>query len=432
MRPDEASRIEGDDGSRTTPSQKKWAALRRRPRRTTILRYNKAMPRYHRLGQLPRYRHTQFRKPNGELYSEQLFSTRGFSGPMATMYHINLPTEVAGWEDIGDVSVKFLTDEALRHRHLKTRTMPARGDALSGRIPLMGNNDVIWYQVHVAEQMKDFYKNAEGDELLFVHNGSGVCETMFGDINFSPGDYLVIPRGTIYRMQFDSLPTMMLAIESHGPIEIPNRYRNEVGQLLEHAPYSERDIRPPHELKTYDQEGEFHVIVKARKRHTRYTYRFHPFDIVGWDGFCYPWAFNIKDFAPITGKLHMPPPIHQTFHGHNFVICSFCPRILDFHPDAIVVPYNHSNVDSDEVLYYCNDKFGSRKGIEEGSITLHPLGIPHGPQPGAVEASIGATKTEELAVMLDTYYPLMLTEQALALEDPNYWKSWQTKQLSGV
>lgn len=384
------------------------------------------MPRYVRLGQVPKRRHIQFRQPNGQLYAEELISTRGFSGPMTLCYHINLPTEVQAWEDLGDVRPRFLDAEPLRHRHLKTARMQPMGDAVSGRIALMGNNDVIWYQALVGEQMKDFYKNAEGDECLFIHNGSGTLESMFGNVEFHPGDYLVIPRGTVYKLRFSELPVKMIAIESHGPIEVPRRYRNEYGQLLEHAPYYERDIRPPSELVTYDEKGDFKVLVKARGRMTRYTYRFHPFDVVGWDGFVYPWAFSIHDFAPIVGKLHMPPPIHQNFQGHNFVICSFCPRVLDFDPEAVPVPYNHSNVDSDEVLYYCNDKFGSRKGIEEGSITLHPLGIPHGPQPGAVEKSLGATRTEELAVMLDTFHPLMLTEDALKLEDPDYWKSWQT------
>lgn len=385
------------------------------------------MPRYHRLGNLPDQRHTQFRKPDGGLYAEQLISTRGFSGPMSLTYHINQPTEVGAWEDMGSVQPTLLKDEALHHRHLRTNRMPAKGDAVSGRVPLMGNSDCIWFQATVAEQMSDFYKNAEGDEMLFIHDGSGTMESMYGDIPFEPGDYLVIPRGTIYRLVFDSLPVRMIAVESHGPIEIPRRYKNEIGQLLEHAPYHERDIRPPSALQTHDVRGEFFVQVKARGRIIRYNYKFHPYDIVGWDGFVYPYAFSIHAFSPITGKLHMPPPIHQTFQGAGFVICSFCPRMLDYHPNAVVVPYVHSNVDSDEILYYCNDKFGSRKGIEEGSITIHPLGIPHGPQPGAVEASIGATRTEELAVMLDTHAPMFLTKEALEIEDPEYWKSWQTR-----
>lgn len=383
------------------------------------------MPRYVKLGNLPRKRHTQFRKPDGGLYAEQLFSTRGFSGPMSTMYHNHLPTEVKAWEDRGEVKVKFLEDEALRHRHLLTHKMKPCGDAIEGRVPLMGNNDVIWSFACVADQMDYYYKNAEGDELLFIHDGSGHMESMFGRIDFIPGDYIVVPRGTIYKLHFDSLPVRVLTVISHGPIETPRRYRNEYGQLLEHAPYSERDIRPPSVLETHDEAGDFQVLIQARQRMTMYTYPYHPLDVVGWDGYVFPYAFNINDFAPIVGKLHMPPPIHQTFQGHNFVICSFCPRLLDFDENAVPIPYNHSNVDSDEVLYYCNDKFGSRKGIEEGSITLHPLGIPHGPQPGAVEASLGAKKTEELAVMLDTFHPLKLTKAALQIEDEDYWKSWR-------
>ncbi len=385
------------------------------------------MPRYVALGELPKQRHIQFRKPDGGLYAEELFGTRGFSGPMSLMYHINLPTEVKSWEDRGSVKPTFLDDEALRHRHLRTSRMSPMGDAISGRICLMGNQDVLWSQVYIAEQMTHYYKNADADECLFVHDGEGELQTMFGTVPFTPGDYLLIPKGVIYRLEFKSLPVRMIAIESFGPIDIPRRYRNEVGQLLEHAPYQERDIRPPSTLVTIDKREDTQVLIKARQRHTMYTYPYHPFDIVGWDGYDFPYAFSIHDFAPITGKLHMPPPIHQTFQAPGFVICSFCPRMLDFHPQAVPVPYNHSNVDSDEVLYYCNDKFGSRKGIEEGSITLHPLGIPHGPQPGAVEASLGATKTEELAVMLDTHRPLMMTEAALALEDSEYWKSWQVR-----
>lgn len=385
------------------------------------------MPRYHRLGDLPQKHHVQFRKPDGGLYTEQLFSTRGFSGPMSTLYHINQPTEVVGWEDLGSVAPTFLDDEPVRHRHLLTADMPARGDAITGRTCILGNQDVTWSQAKVAEQMPHFYKNADGDECLFIHDGSGTLESLFGPITFRPGDYLVIPRGTIYRLNFDSLPVRLIALVSFGPIEVPRRYRNEYGQLLEHAPFSERDLRAPESLPVHDERAPHSVLIRARNRHTLYHYPYHPLDVVGWDGYVFPFAFNINDFSPITGKLHMPPPIHQTFAGKGFVVCSFCPRMLDYHPEAIAVPYNHSNVDSDEVLYYVNDKFGSRKGIYEGSITLHPLGIPHGPQPGAVEASLGATRTEELAVMVDTFHPFKLTAEAVAIEDPNYWKSWQTR-----
>jgi homogentisate 1,2-dioxygenase len=384
------------------------------------------MPRYVRLGELPHKHHTQFRKPDGSLYTEQLFSTRGFSGPMSTMYHVNQPTEVSGWDDRGSVAVTYLENEPLRHRHLKTARMKPCGDFVSGRIPLMGNQDVIWHQALVAEPFEGFYKNADGDECLFIHDGSGTMESIFGTIDFHPGDYLVIPRGTIFRLNFDSYPVRMIAILSFGPIEVPRRYRTEYGQLMEHAPYTERDIRPPDRLVTHSEREPGQVLIRARNRHTLYHYPYHPLDVVGWDGYVFPFAFSLHDFSPITGKLHMPPPIHQTFQGQGFVVCSFCPRMLDYHPQAIAIPYNHSNVDSDEVLYYCNDKFGSRKGIEEGSITLHPLGIPHGPQPGAVEASLGATKTDELAVMVDTFHPFRLTRESTLIEDPDYWKSWQT------
>lgn len=386
------------------------------------------MPRYVQLGEVPRKHHIQFRQPNGDLYAEQVFSTRGFSGPMSTLYHVNLPTEVSGWEDRGSIKPLYLEDEPLRHRHLKTRRLKPCGDAITGRIALMGNNDLEWHQAVVAEQMDTYYKNADGDECLFVHDGSGTLESLFGTLSFKPGDYLVIPRGTVYKLNFDSLPVRMLALVSFGPIEIPRRYRNEYGQLLEHAPYTERDLRPPTELPVHTERTPTQVLIRSRNRLTLYTYPYHPLDVVGWDGYVFPYAFNINDFQPITGAFHMPPPIHQTFQAQNFVVCSFCPRMLDYHPEAIAVPYNHSNVDSDEVLYYCNDKFGSRKGIEEGSITLHPLGIPHGPQPGAVEASLGARRTEELAVMVDTFHPLKLTQDSVTIEDPEYWKSWQTKK----
>lgn len=383
------------------------------------------MPRYVRLGEIPQARHTAFRKPDGGLYSEQVLGVHGFSGIQSITYHINMPTRVSGWEPKGRVGPTYLESEPLRHRHLKTMRLKPCGDPISGRVPLMGNSDVIWHQAVVADQMDYFFKNADGDDLVFMHDGSGVLESMFGDVPYKPGDYLVIPRGTIYRIRMNSVPQRMITIQSATHIETPKRYRNQYGQLLEHAPYSERDIRPPSELKTHDQKGNFRVLVRARNELTEYHYDYHPFDVIGWDGFVYPWAFNINDFSPITGKLHMPPPIHQTFEAGNYVVCSFCPRMLDYHPDAVVVPYVHSNIDSDEVLYYVNGNFGSRKGIEEGSITLHPLGIPHGPQPGIAEASLGATRTEELAVMLDTFRPLMLTQDAAELEDDSYWKSWK-------
>ena len=287
------------------------------------------MIRYHSLGKLPRKKHIKFENPDGGLYAEQLFSTHGFDGPMSTMYHINLPTTVQKWEDMGSVKVEYLPDEPLRHRHLLTERLEPHGDFVSGRIPLMGNQDLIWSQGWVAEGMPEgrFFKNAEADEILFVHDGNGVLHSMYGDVEIRAGDYLVVPRGTIYRVDFESYPVRMVTVESHGPVSTPKRYRNAYGQMMEHAPFTDRDFRPPHELTTFDEKGEFEVIVKARHRHTLYTYPFHPFDIVGWDGFVYPVAFSIHDFQPITGQLHMPPPIHQTCIGQGFVVCSFCPRL---------------------------------------------------------------------------------------------------------
>ena len=385
------------------------------------------MPRYVKMGSVPPKRHTQFRAPDGRLYSEEVFGTRGFSGIASILYHAHPPTQAAAFSPAGEVRPAFSEDGPLRHRHLKTQLAEIVGDPISGRRILMANSDVSIALCRPAEPMDYFYKNADGDDLLFIHRGSGRLETLFGTLSYRPGDYLVIPRGTIYRVVNDDSESRMLAIESASSIETPRRYRNEYGQLLEHAPFCERDIRIPESLDTREESGRFEVRIKARGVLTAYQYDFHPLDVVGWDGFVYPWALNIADFEPITGSLHQPPPVHQTFEGHNFVVCSFVPRMLDYHPNAVPVPYNHSNLESDEVLYYCNDKFGSRKGIEEGSVTLHPSGLPHGPQPGAVEASLGKTRTEELAVMLDTFRPLRLTNDALALEDADYAFSWKPR-----
>jgi homogentisate 1,2-dioxygenase len=384
------------------------------------------MPRYVKLGEVPRKRHTQFRKPDGSLYAEQVFGTRGFSGIASILYHHHPPTEVSDFKPLQDLRPDYLPDEPLRHRHLKTAGFPRGGDPVSGRNVLLANDDVSLGFCRPDQPMDYFYKNADGDDLLYVHQGAGKLETMFGSLSYGDGDYLVIPRGTIYRVVPNSGETRMLVIEAASAIEPPRRYRNEYGQLLEHSPYCERDIRVPEALETHDEKGRFEVRIKARDRLTAYTYDYHPLDVAGWDGFLYPWALNIGDFEPITGSIHQPPPTHQTFEGHNFVVCSFVPRMLDYHPDAVPIPYNHSNLESDEVLYYCNSKFGSRKGIEEGSITLHPSGLPHGPQPGAVEASLGKTRTEELAVMVDTFRPLRMTKAAAALEDDAYPFSWKS------
>jgi len=384
------------------------------------------MPRYVSLGLLPRKRHTQFRKPDGALYSEQVFGLRGFSGPQSILYHLHPPTQVERFEPVGSAAVETLEDLPLHHVHLRTAEIGAAGDPVSGRVPLLANDDVSMGLCVPSEPMEYFYKNADGDDLLFVHAGAGRLETMFGTLGFGAGDYLVVPRGTIYRVVLDGAARLLM-IESASTIEVPRRYRNEYGQMLEHAPYCERDIRVPETLKTHDETGDFEVRIKRRGQVTAYHYAFHPLDVAGWDGTVYPWALNIGDFEPITGRIHQPPPTHQTFEGRNFVVCSFVPRMLDYHPEAIPVPYNHSNVESDEVLYYVNGNFGSRRGIGEGSITLHPFGLPHGPQPGVVEASLGQARTDELAVMVDTFRPLKLTRAAAAIEDTSYPASWRPR-----
>lgn len=383
------------------------------------------MPRYVQLGKVPRKRHTQFRKPDGGLYAEELFGTKGFSGISSLIYHLTPPTQAQEFGEVIHIAPELIPEQELRHHHLRTSQFLPHGDPITGRTPLLVNTDVSFGICCPVEAMDYFYKNADGDDLLFIHVGTGRLETMFGTLPYREGDYLIVPRGTIYRVVAETPQTKMLVIEAPSAFDVPRRYRNEYGQMLEHAPFCERDIRVPETLETHDEQGQFTVHIKARGSITPYFYDYHPLDVIGWDGFVYPWAFSIHDFEPITGSLHQPPPIHQTFEAHNFVVCSFCPRMLDYHPEAVVVPYNHSNLESDEVLYYVNDKFGSRKGIEVGSVTLHPSGLPHGPQPGAVEASLGAKRTEELAVMVDTFRPLQLTKAALALDDEQYPYSWR-------
>jgi len=380
---------------------------------------------YYKLGRVPRKRHTQFRKADGTLYSEELISTEGFNSLYSLVYHSHPPTLV---KDIGepiDVEPKVAQTKNMRNRSFVTFKTPAIDDYLKSRIPLLLNTDLTISVAAPKQSMVDyFFKNADSDEVIFIHEGSGTLKTIYGQINFEYGDYLVIPRGTIYQLEFNNEDNRLLVVESPTPIYPPKRYQNSFGQLLEHSPYCERDIKLPENLQTHDEKGDFKVFIKKQNLLYPYTYASHPFDAVGWDGYCYPYAFSIHDFEPITGRLHMPPPIHQTFEGRNFVICSFVPRMYDYHPQSIPAPYNHSNVDSDEILYYVDGDFMSRKHVERGMITLHPKGIPHGPHPGTVEKSIGAKETKELAVMIDPFYPLQITEAALQLEDPNYWKSW--------
>jgi homogentisate 1,2-dioxygenase len=398
------------------------------------------MPYYTKLGQLPKKRHVQFRRPDGKLYSEEVFGTEGFVGPTSTLYHINPPTQVHGWKPLYSTKPEYVETEIMRMRHVRSGPMKPKGDPITGRVVLFGNADCEMSVCNPLEPMNYHYKNGQGDECIFIHFGSGTCYTMFGTLKFGPKDYIIIPKGCIYRMEFEPLknergvidPDMpygkFLVIETVNGSHIgpPPRYvSKQSAQFLEHAPYCERDLRIPELPLTFHEAGEFEVRIKARDYIQSYIYDYHPLDVVGWDGCYYPYIFNIDDFAPITGKLHMPPPIHQTFEAHNFVICSFCPRMLDWHPEAIKVPYNHSNIDSDEVLYYVEGNFGSRKGIEVGSLTMHPQGIPHGPHPGTIEASLDATYTAELAVMCDTFRPLYVTKAALELDDPNYPASWQ-------
>jgi homogentisate 1,2-dioxygenase len=380
------------------------------------------VPFYVRLGDVPRKRHIQHRE-NGTLLTEEVMGLEGFSGNESILYHVTSPCRV---KELGKFEPIVRTEwvpEAHAHRHFTTWNVPEGGNAITGRQLLMWNDDVEISLCRPDEPMDDFYRNGEGDEVIFVHEGSGTLETIFGDVPYKLGDYIVVPRGTTYRFAVGG-PQRHLVFESPGLIEIPRRYRNHYGQLLEHAPYYTRDIHPPTELHTHREREDHVVTVRVKGGYQRYVLDYHPFDVVGWDGYVYPWTFSIHDFEPITGRIHMPPPSHQTFEGRNFVICSFCPRRLDFDPLAIPIPYHHSNLNSEEMIYYVDGNFSSRKGIEVGSVTLHPSGIPHGPQPGLAERSIGMTETHELAVMCDTFHPLRLTTLARDLDDGKYWRSW--------
>jgi homogentisate 1,2-dioxygenase len=348
----------------------------------------------------------------------------GFSSLQSILYHHFLPPRVKKTEDLGPLKPQTVDFGPIRHRAFRTDQAPLGADPVSARIPLLGNNDVILGVARASKSMDYFYRNAQAYETWWVHEGSGVLKSQFGNLKFRRGDYIVIPFGTTWQMHIDGSEARFFTIENPSQIEPPKRYRNEFGQMLEHAPYCERDIRVPEELETHTERGEFEVRVKVRDRLSRHVLDYHPFDVVGWDGYLYPWIFNIEDFEPITGRVHQPPPVHQTFQAHNFVVCSFVPRLFDYHPDAIPAPYNHSNINSDEVIYYAEGNFMSRKGIERCDISLHPYGLPHGPQPGMTEASIGKKETAELAVMVDTFYPLQLTTHALEFEKPEYMDSW--------
>jgi homogentisate 1,2-dioxygenase len=382
---------------------------------------------YHHLGKIPPKRHTQFLQPDGSLYKEELVTSEGFSGIYSSLYHTYAPTRVSEIKNPVPYGAIKIEDYALRHTHLNTSKVTSTGDDyLNARKVLLMNNDCSLAICSPTQRKMDyFYKNAEGDEVIFIHDGKGQLISPFGKLDITAGDYVVIPRAVIYKLEFEEGPLRLLVIESASPVETVKRYRNQLGQLLEHSPYCERDIKPPHELMTDTSKGKFLLKIKKQGYLHQYIYDHSPLDVVGWDGFLWPYAFSIHDFEPITGRLHQPPPVHQTFQGRNFVICSFVPRLFDYHPLAIPAPYNHSNIDSDEVLYYVEGNFMSRRGIERGSFTLHPGGLPHGPHPGTVEKSIGAKETHELAVMLDTFRPLFPTTHALEYIDSNYPMSWK-------
>jgi homogentisate 1,2-dioxygenase len=383
------------------------------------------MPRYHSLGKIPPKRHTQFRKPDGSLYSEQLFGTIGFDGMYTNSYHVHRPTMVKAINNQYSVAPTIAKQNNIQSYRFRGFQIAPKNDYLESRKAVLTNSDCTIILAAPKNSVTDyFYKNTDSDELLFVHKGSGKLRTHLGNLDFKYGDYLLIPRGIIYQIDFDTQDNRLFIVESRSPIYTPKRYRNWFGQHLEHSPFCERDIRVPYELETNDEKGDFLIKVKKYDEIIEMVYASHPFDVVGYDGYNYPYAFSIHDFEPITGRIHQPPPVHQTFETDAFVVCSFCPRLYDYHPLSIPAPYNHSNIDSDEVLYYVDGDFMSRNDIDAGHISLHPAGIPHGPHPGAAERSIGKKGSDELAVMVDTFKPLMVTQEAMEIADEDYFKSW--------
>ncbi len=383
------------------------------------------MPVYHRLGQIPPKRHTQFRKPNGELYYEQLFGTVGFDGMSSLMYHLHRPTIIRSMGETLDLRPQIAVQHNITPRRYQGFQVQPVSDYLHSRVPLFVNKEITMGLAAPSGSSQDyFYKNADADELVFVHRGTGTLRTQLGNIAFEKGDYLLIPRGMIHCFEFDGDDNRLLYLESHDPLYTPKRYRNWFGQLLEHSPYCERDYKLPTDLETHDTKGSFEIKIRKQGILHSVTYASHPFDVVGYDGYNFPYGFSIYNFEPITGRVHQPPPVHQTFESKGFVVCSFCPRLYDYHPLSIPAPYNHSNIDSEEILYYVDGDFMSRNDVSPGQITLHPGGIPHGPHPGAYERSIGKTSTDEYAVMIDTFRPLAITQQAMALDDGTYYRSW--------
>jgi homogentisate 1,2-dioxygenase len=383
------------------------------------------MPVYQSVGKVPQKRHVVFRQKDGELYHEELFGTEGFSGTSSLVYHLHPPTMVKHMGEPYSVRPEIAIEDNLKAMSFQGMEVQAESDYIKSRKTLFLNDDMAIGLAAPSKSMTDyFFKNSDADELIFIHKGSGILRTMYGIVDFEYGDYLVIPRGTVYQLKFETAENKMLIVESYSPVRTPKRYRNEFGQMLEHSPFCERDFKFPYSLETHTEMGEFEVRIKKRGLIYPFIYESHPFDVAGWDGYNYPYAFSIFNFEPITGRIHMPPPIHQTFEGKGFVICSFVPRLYDYHPDAIPAPYHHSNIDSDELLYYVDGDFMSRNNIKKGQITLHPAGIPHGPHPGAIERSIGKKETKELAVMIDPFSPVKITKEALAIEVKDYYKSW--------
>ncbi len=383
------------------------------------------MPIYHKLGNIPQKRHTVFQSPEGKHYYEQLFGTEGFSGHSSLLYHVHRPTQVKEILKSYSVQPKIAIEKNIKSLLLKGFEIKPVADFLESRKTVLINGDcAIGLAAPTESLAKYFYKNADADEMIFIHKGKGKLKTFMGNINFEYGDYLIIPRGMIYQIEFETKENRLFYVESFAPYYTPKRYKSSSGQLLEHSPFCERDFKLPTELETHNEKGDFIIKIKKEGMMHEVVYATHPFDVVGWDGYNFPYAFSIHNFEPITGRVHQPPPVHQTFETSTFVVCSFVPRLYDYHPQAIPAPYNHSNIDSDEVLYYVDGDFMSRNNIEQGHITLHPKGIPHGPAPGAMERSIGQTVTQELAVMVDTFRPLMVTEEAMGIDDGKYYKSW--------
>ena len=386
------------------------------------------MSHYLKQGEIPPKRHTQFRKDDGTLYAEELVSTEGFSDVFSIVYHEFPPTRVLKIGKPVAMNKQVAVEDNLQHRLLSGFKITPEDDYLKSRKVVLFNDNVELILAAPKKSMTDyFYKNALADEMIFVHRGSGVMQSVYGSLPFQKGDQIVIPRGTVYQLLFDQEDNRLFIVESYDPLRFPKRYTNESGQLLEHAPFYERDLKAPVLKEHFTEEGEFLVKIKRKDTLFPYVYANHPFDACGWDGCLYPYIFSIYDFDPITGKIHQPPPVHQVFETNAFVVCNFVPRLFDYHPISIPAPYNHSNVDSDEVIYYVDGDFMSRNNIGKGQITLHPIGIPHGPQPGAVERSIGKKDTEEYAVMVDTFKPLKLTRDAINIEEPDYFKSWIEK-----